>query len=290
MKLKSLLGLLLGTLVCSSLVVGADERQHPNILFVIADDWGFGHAGAYGCKWVKTPAFDRIADQGVLFSRAYTPNAKCAPSRASILTGRNSWQLKAAANHGPYFPPEFKTFMEALNEQGWFVGHTAKGWGPGVATNNAGKPRDMTGKGYNDRKAKSSTSGISSSDYAANFTDFLDASPKGKPWCFWYGALEPHRGYEYGSGVAKGGKRTTDVDRVPGFWPDNETVRNDMLDYAFEVEHFDRHLGRMLAELEKRGLLDNTFVVVTSDHGMPFPRVKGQAYEMSPSDRHREPD
>jgi arylsulfatase A-like enzyme len=68
---------------------------------------------------------------------------------------------------------------------------------------------------------------------------------------------------------------------VPAYWPDNDTVRNDMLDYAYEVEHFDDHLGRMLAELEKRGQLDNTLVIVTSDHGMPFPRVKGNAYEMA---------
>ncbi|MBI5773302.1 MAG: sulfatase-like hydrolase/transferase, partial [Verrucomicrobia bacterium] len=54
-----------------------------------------------------------------------------------------------------------------------------------------------------------------------------------------------------------------------------------MLDYAFEVEHFDRHLGRMLAELAKRGLLENTLVIVTADHGMPFPRGKGSAYEAS---------
>lgn len=54
-----------------------------------------------------------------------------------------------------------------------------------------------------------------------------------------------------------------------------------MLDYAFEVEHFDRHLGRMLASLEQRGWLDNTLVIVTSDHGMPFPRVKGNAYDFA---------
>ena len=54
-----------------------------------------------------------------------------------------------------------------------------------------------------------------------------------------------------------------------------------MLDYAFEVEHFDRHLGRMLESLARRGLLENTLVVVTSDHGMPFPRGKGNAYEFS---------
>jgi N-sulfoglucosamine sulfohydrolase len=103
----------------------------PNILFAVADDWSYGHAGAYGCRWVQTPAFDRLARQGILFTHAYTPSAKCAPSRSSILTGRNPWQLKAAANHICYFPPEFKTWAEALAEHGYYVGMTGKGWGPG---------------------------------------------------------------------------------------------------------------------------------------------------------------
>lgn len=253
----------------------------PNILFAIADDWSFGHAGAYGSKWVRTPAFDRVAREGLLFKRAYTPNAKCAPSRAIILTGRNSWQLEEAANHIPYFPAKFKTWAEALGEQGYFTGLTAKGWAPGVANDSAGKPRQMAGRPFNSRKAKPPADGIDANHYAANFEDFLDAAPKDGPWSFWYGALEPHRSYEYGSGVAKGGKRLSDIDRVPRYWPDNETIRNDMLDYAMEIEHFDRHLGRMLETLEKRGLLENTIVIVTSDHGMPFPRVKGQAYEFS---------
>ncbi|HWH68220.1 MAG TPA: sulfatase-like hydrolase/transferase, partial [Candidatus Sulfotelmatobacter sp.] len=185
----------------------------PNILFAIADDWGV-HAGAYGTKWVKTPAFDRVAHDGILFRNAYTPNAKCAPSRACILTGRNSWQLKAAANHVCYFPPEFKGWGEALAEHGWFVGHTQKGWAPGVATNAAGHPRQMTGRPFNQRKAQPPTTGISNNDYAANFETFLDAAPTNAPWCFWYGAVEPHRDYEFGSGIIKGGKRLTDIDRV----------------------------------------------------------------------------
>src|ERR671923_314915 len=82
--------------------------SRPNILFAIADDWSFGHAGAYGARWVRTPAFDRVAREGLLFSRAYTPNAKCAPSRSILLTGRHSWQLDEAANHVPFFPSKFK--------------------------------------------------------------------------------------------------------------------------------------------------------------------------------------
>jgi arylsulfatase A-like enzyme len=77
------------------------------------------------------------------------------------------------------------------------------------------------------------------------------------------------------------GKKTADIDRVPGYWPDNEVVRNDMLDYAFETEHFDQHLGRMITYLEEIGQLDNTLIIVTSDNGMPFPRAKGQEYEFS---------
>ena len=259
----------------------AAAAPKPNILIAVADDWSYGHAGAYGCPWVKTPAFDRVASQGVLFTRAYTPNAKCAPSRACILTGRNSWQLKAACNHYCFFPPEFKTFPEALSENGYFVGMTAKGWAPGVATNAAGQPRQMTGREFDDRKATPPTKGIAANDYAANFGDFLKAAPKGTPWCFWYGCREPHRRYEYGSGVAKGGKALSDVDRVPGYWPDTERVRNDLLDYAFEVEHFDRHLLRMLAMLEASGAISNTIVLVTSDNGMPFPRTKSQSYQDS---------
>jgi len=267
-------------LFAPSTIAQEKPASPPNILFAIADDWGL-HAGAYGTKWVKTPHFDRVAREGLLFRNAYTPVAKCAPSRAALLTGRNPWTLKEAANHFCYFPSEFKTWCETLGEQGWNVGHTMKGWGPGSAKDINGKPRQMTGKSYAGRTAVPPATGINKADYAANFTDFLDAAPKNQPWCFWYGALEPHREYEYGSGVKKGGKKLSDIDRVPGYWPDNDTVRNDMLDYAFEVEHFDTHLGRMLKELEQRGQLENTLIVVTSDHGMPFPRVKGHTYEFA---------
>ncbi len=264
-------------ITCSG--AGAVEKNRPNILFVLADDWGGGDAGAYGRTWIRTPAIDRLAREGLRFDNAYTPNAKCAPSRASILTGRNPWQLKEAANHGGRFPLEFKTFTETLQQHGYRVGITGKGWGPGVALDADGKPRPLTGMAFDKRRAPAPTSGINSNDYAANFNDFLESAPKDEPWFFWFGCFEPHREYENGSGVAKGGKSIGQIKRVPAYWPDTAVVRNDMLDYALEVEHFDSHLGRMLDELQKRGQLDNTLIVVTSDNGMPFPRVKGNLYE-----------
>jgi arylsulfatase A-like enzyme len=282
MKLFTLTALLLVPLATLDAADGLKPVTKPNILFAIADDWSYGHAGAYGCKWIKTPALDRVARDGILFTQAYTPNGKCSPSRACIITGRNPWQLKAAANHVPYFPPEFKAYPEVLGEHGYFVGLTGKGWAPGIATNAAGQKRQMTGKPFDARKFPTRIAkGMSPADYAGNFNDFLDAAPKDQPWSFWYGGHEPHRAYEYGAGVAKGGKKTSDIERVPACWPDTEEVRNDMLDYAFEVENFDLHLGRMLAELEQRGLLINTLVVVTSDNGMPFSHCKGYAYNNS---------
>src|SRR3954452_16112747 len=140
------------------------NRNRPNILLAIADDWGYGHASAYGCGWTKTPAFDRVAREGLLFTHAYTPNAKCAPSRACLLTGRNSWQLEAACNHICFFPTKFKTYAEALADHGYFVGKTMKGWGPGVANDESGKPRLMAGRGFDARKAEPPTSGIGNSD------------------------------------------------------------------------------------------------------------------------------
>ncbi len=258
-----------------------NNQSKPNILFCLADDVSYPHMGAYGCTWVKTPNFDRVADEGLLFTNAFTPNAKCAPSRACILTGRNSWQLKEAANHFCYFPKEFKTYPEALAENGYFVGATGKKWAPGDPGHINGKKRQLAGKGWDAHKLKALTPEISNNDYAANFKQFLQDKPKDQPFCFWFGSLEPHRAYTFKSSIKIGRYDPQMIDEVPSFWPDNDSVRIDMMDYAFELNHFDQHLGRMLGHLEEIGELENTIVVVTADNGMPFPRAKGQAYQFS---------
>ena len=266
------------TMACNS---ATQEPIRPNILFAIADDVSFPHMGAYGTDWIDTPAFDRVAREGLLFTRAYTPNAKCAPSRSAIITGRNSWQLEEAANHWPYFPAKFKSYAEVLKENGYHVGFTAKGWGPGIAVDAEGNQRELTGKRYNEHKLEPPANHISEIDYAANFEAFLDDRLNDDPFVFWYGGLEAHRAFEYGAGLRVASKDPSEIDHVPAFWPDVDSVRIDMLDYAFEIEHFDQHLAKMLDLLEARGELDNTLVVVTADNGMPFPRIKGQAYELS---------
>jgi arylsulfatase A-like enzyme len=249
----------------------------PNILFVIFDDWGWQHAGAYGCAWVHTPNFDRVAREGVLFKNCFTSNPKCSPCRATILTGRNSWQLEEATCHNGLFPSKFAVYPDLLEQAGYVVGLTGKGWGPGDF-NSTGWKRNPAGPNFDSLKGKDvPASGIGRNDYAGNFAAFLKTRPADKPFCFWMGFTEPHRAYELGSGI-RAGKRPQDV-KVPAYLPDTSVVRADLLDYAIEVEYADQHIGRALKVLEEIGELDRTLIVVTSDHGMPFPYVKGQIFE-----------
>ncbi|TXF87958.1 sulfatase [Neolewinella aurantiaca] len=281
LSLLLLLGLLNGCGGNGAETPASATTDRPNILFAIADDASWKHFGAYGCDWVKTPAFDRVAAEGLLFNNAYVPNAKCSPSRSCILTGRNSWQLEEAVSHLPFFPEKFGTYAEALDSSGYFVGATGKPWAPGNQGTRDGVPRELAGQKFDEFKLKPPAKFISTVDYARNFEDFLEKRTEGEPFCFWYGGSEPHRAYEYGAALRLTDKKRSDIDEVPPFWPDVDSVRTDMLDYAYEIEHFDGHLGRMIDALEKSGELDNTIIVVTADNGMPFPRIKGQVYEYS---------
>ncbi|MCC5939305.1 MAG: sulfatase [Lunatimonas sp.] len=252
------------------------EGKRPNILFVISDDQSYPHASVYGEDWVQTPAFDRIAKEGVLFTQAYTASPGCSPSRAAILTGLNCWQLEDAGTHASAFPNQYKVYPDVLETLGYHVGFTQKGWGPGN-WEISGRTRNPAGKPYQSQKLTALTSGISQNDYAANFLDFLEDRQEDQPFCFWFGPAEPHRVFEEGSGLASG--KDPFAVNVPGFLPDTPEIRSDLLDYALEIEWYDQHLGKMLAHLEAIGELDNTLIVVTSDNGMAFPRAKANMYE-----------
>jgi N-sulfoglucosamine sulfohydrolase len=251
----------------------------PNILFVIFDDWGWRHSGAYGAQWVKTPNFDRVAREGVRFENCFTSNPKCSPCRASILTGRNTWQLEEAVSHFGIFPNKFAVYPDLLEKGGYAVGFTGKGWAPGDFKA-GGWTRNPAGPAFNQFQvaaADRTASGISRNDYVRNFEGFLKQRPTDKPFCFWMGIFEPHRVYELNSGTRLG-KKLEDIP-VPDYLPDLPSVRSDLADYAIEVEWADTMLGKALALLEKSGELDNTVIVVTSDNGIPFPYAKGQIYE-----------
>lgn len=242
---------------CTLLATIAQSKQ-PNILFLIADDWSFPHAGVYGDKVVRTPTFDQLAVEGALFMNAYTSSPSCSPSRASVLLGRYPHQNGDGGNLWSEFPNAHPTYVQILEKAGYFSGATRKGWGPG----------DHKVTGFENNPA-----GKSFEDFEA----FLAERPEGEPFTFWFGSTDPHREYVANTGIQTGMKLEDVV--VPGFFPDNDCVRNDILDYYFEVERFDRESGQLIALLEEMGELDNTIIVMTSDNGMPFPRAKANLYD-----------
>lgn len=254
--MKSLL--LASSLFFCSLFATKAQSKQPNILFLIADDWSFPHAGVYGDQVVRTPTFDRLAAEGALFTNAYTASPSCSPSRASILLGRYPHQNGDGGNLWSEFPNAHPTYVQILEKAGYFTGATRKGWGPG----------DHRATGFEHNPAGKSF---------ADFATFLMERKSGEPFTFWFGSSDPHRDYVANSGIQAGMKLEDVV--VPGFFPDNDCVRNDILDYYFEIERFDRECGQLIAMLEDIGELDNTIIVMTSDNGMPFPRAKANLYD-----------
>src|SRR5690606_13609754 len=147
-------------------------------------------------------------------------------------------------------------------------------WGPGIWTRGETNP---AGRSYGETVLNPPYTGINKMDYSENFRIFLDSNQDNLPFCFWLGTFEPHRSYEKDAYI-KAGRALKEV-KLQEFFPENDQIKGDLLDYALEVEWFDEQIGRAMKVLEEKGALDNTLIIITSDHGMPFPRVKGQIYE-----------
>ena len=239
------------------LTVHASAADRPNILLCVADDWGWPHASAYGDPAVRTPAFDRLAREGVLFDHAFVSSPSCTPSRSALLTGQPFYRLGEGANLQSTLSIEHPNFMRLLEANGYAIGHWRKVWGPGV----------YEAGGYKEHPCGPES----------DLTGFLKRRPKGAPFCFFLGAYDPHRPYDNRFGEAAGIDRSKI--RVPSFLPDNDVTRRDLADYYGEVERWDRDVAKAIEQLEAAGELENTIIVMTGDNGMPFPRAKGNLYD-----------
>lgn len=234
--------------------VPADSR--PNIVLAIADDWSFPHASVLGDRVVKTPTFDRVVREGVVFTRAFCAAPTCSASRAAILTGQAPHRLAEGANLWGTLPARFAVYPDLLEAAGYYVGFERKGWGPGSLRH---RKRNPAGNNFR------------------SFDEFYKSVPRGKPFCYWFGSHDPHRPYRVGQG-AGAGLKAADV-TAPPYLPDSLQTRGDILDYYFAVQRYDRESGHILQVLEAAGKLDNTLFVMTGDNGWPFPRAKANLYD-----------
>ena len=260
MRMPSLITVLCCTTViaASYSLIAAPGDSRPNLLLCIADDWAWPHAGVGGDPVVKTPTFDRVAREGVLFTHAFSAAPSCTPSRAAILTGQAPHRLAEGGNLHGFLPARFAVYPELLEQAGYVVGLKGKGWGPGNLKA-AGRNRNPAGPSF------------------ASFNEFIKSVPGDKPFCFWFGSQDPHRPYDKGAGL-KAGMDPAKVG-VPAYLPDTPEIRSDILDYYTEVQRFDADVGEILRALEASGRATNTLVVITGDNGWPFPRSKANLYD-----------
>jgi uncharacterized sulfatase len=275
--LKNLSGTILFTVLLTLCppCFAATSEQRPNILIAITDDHSWLHTSAQGSPFVETPNIDRISEQGLRFDNAYSGSPGCSPSRAALLTGQHHWMIGPAGTHGSTFPVYYESYVDVLEGAGYKVGYTGKGWGPGDWLS-GGRVRNPAGDHYNDVKLRGNRpKGISDVDYAGNFEEFMTARKKNQPFYFWVGSHEPH--LKYAEGPRSEDELAAVV--VPEFLPDTPASRSMLLDYADEIEHFDKHMGQILETLEKAGELDNTLIIFTADNGMPMPRAKANGYD-----------
>lgn len=245
--------------VCAS--ADAAEPPRPNILLILADNWRWPTAGGLGDPMARTPAFDRIVREGVLFTHTFNPVPSCSPARACLLTGRYAHELGERANLWSGFPRDTPVVTQLLREAGYELGYSGKPWSPG----------DHEVSGWTENPVGPKFPG---------FQEFHATRDPSRPFFFWLGNTAT---------ATRGGKlpyladarATLDPDAivVPPELPDCPEVRDDLLNYYGGVMQLDQEAARALAVLEQAGQLDDTVVIYTSDNGWQMPRGLANCYD-----------
>jgi len=286
----------------------APAAKRPNILFAFADDWG-RYASAYAkidgpgtiSDAVRTPNFDRVAREGVLFRSAFVSAPSCTPCRSAILSGQHFWRTgRASILRGAVWDYSNPAYPLLLRDAGYHLGETYKVWSPGTpvdapygagqhAYEKAGSRFNQFSQNVTAMVAQGRTIDAAKQvlydEVRGNFDAFLADRKSGQPFCYWFGPTNVHRKWTKGSGKKLWGIDPDQLKgKMPAFLPDVPEVREDLADYLGEAQAFDAALGLLLARLAEVGELDNTLVVVSGDHGAPgFPHGKCNLYDFGSS-------
>jgi N-sulfoglucosamine sulfohydrolase len=252
----------------------AQSAPRPNVVLIIADDLAWDDTGAYGNPKVGTPNIDRLAREGMKFTRAFVAISSCSPSRASMITGRYPHATDAEQLHWPV-PANQVTFVERLNAAGYWTAASGK-WHLGDAIKDRFDIVDDPGEAGFQTDPKTGKMLAADDSGAAGWLPLMRQRPRDRPFFLWLAALDPHRDYAEGS-IARP-HRPPDV-IVPSHLPDVPEVRHELALYYDEIARLDDNVGKVVAELERQGVADQTLILFISDNGRPFPGAKTTMYD-----------
>ncbi len=261
-------------LLLAALPAAAQNRQQPNVLLVLSDDHSAAHVGAYGNADIKTPNLDAFAKEGMRFNRAYVAAPQCVPSRAALMTGRSPVAVRMTRFSAP-LSEEYKTWLELLRASGYFTGVAGRSYhldGSGNAPPETKAVFDKNNLRTFERRLDYAKQGNS----LAQYREFLDLAPKGKPFALQLCFSDPHRPLDANAIPEPHDPKKL---KLPAHYPDTPGVREDFARYYDEIARFDGSFGQVLDEMKKRGLAGDTIVIFMGDNGASQFRGKGTLYE-----------
>ena len=234
-----------------------------NVVFILADDMSRDTWGAYGGQDCKTPNIDQLAKDGIRFDRAYCTVAMCAPFRQELYSGRSPWRTGTLPNHSKSVAGT-KSIAHYLKPLGYRVALLGKSHvGP-----NECYPFERLGD-----VSKRVDANPETLDKAKAFLD--DCKKTENPFCLFIGSHDSHAPFTTGDPTAYDAKKI----KVPPYWIDTPELREVMIQYYAEITNFDRLVGMMRKELEKRNLWESTIFMVCSEQGTQLPFAKWTCYD-----------
>ena len=250
------------------------QKEFPNIVLIFLDDQGWNDAGCYGNPVVKTPNIDRLAKEGVQFTRAYVTSPSCSASRASLLTGRYphshgvisliQWHVPELKERFPGWNKawEERTYRHSLRSSERILPQVLRLMG--YTTAHCGKwhvsVKPPTAWGFD--------------EVNVDPADFF-ARNKKNPFFLYYCPVDTHRIFRTSPDFQYEPQEIP----LPPYLNEDEELRTDLASYYSAISNQDRKIGSVLNALDENGLTHNTVVVLSSDNGPPYARAKMTLYD-----------
>lgn len=254
----------------------AAAADRPNVIFIIGDDISWDDFGCYGNPSARTPHIDRLARNGIRFTQAFLTASSCSPSRCSIATGRYPHNNGTASELHRPIAWHLPVFSGELRASGYHTALSGKDHMPQEKAPAGESAPPVRYDAVDDGQVPGNHGGH------GRWEKHLRDRPRDRPFFFWFASMDAHRAWDGDAewdAAAYGPKHDPATMRVPPFLVDDPATRSDLASHANEVTRLDHFVGRVVAELERQGVLRQTLIIVTADNGRPFPRAKTRLHD-----------